>query len=148
MSNIYNYKRHFHIDSGTSTEKIFASSDTAQSDNEDEIDELMNDSDLELITCEEIELTRSPVNASVQTSKANVHVADEGTTHTKELETNTKRKKPGENAPITQKCNVSPHYQKKCILEVGVYYQCDESASALDANEKRINLDVLIELHI
>ena len=65
MSNIYNCKIHFHIDSGTSTEKIFASSDTAWSDNEDEIDELMNDSDLELITCEEIELTRSPVNASV-----------------------------------------------------------------------------------
>ena len=34
---------------------------------------------------------------------ANVNVVDQGTIHTKELETNKKRKKPEENTPITWK---------------------------------------------
>ena len=37
-----NRKRYFHIDSGTSTNQIFALLDTVQSVNEDEIDGLMN----------------------------------------------------------------------------------------------------------
>ena len=40
-----NGKRYFHIDSGTSTDKIFALLHTVQSENENEIDELMNYSD-------------------------------------------------------------------------------------------------------
>lgn len=39
--------------------QIFGISDTVQSDKEDEIDELMNDSDTEFITLEEIELTQT-----------------------------------------------------------------------------------------
>ena len=45
-----NRKRYFHIDSGTSTEQIFALLDTAQRDNKD--DELMNDSDKEFLAPE------------------------------------------------------------------------------------------------
>ena len=66
--------------------------DTAQSDNKDEIKELMNDSATKFIAPEEIELTGNPDNASVLTPDANVHVVHEGTTHTKELEINEKRK--------------------------------------------------------
>ena len=47
-----NQKRYFHIDSGTSTDQRLTLLDTAQSDNEDEIDELMNDSDTEFIASE------------------------------------------------------------------------------------------------
>ena len=95
-----NQKRNLHCDSGTSTGQIFALLDTVQSDKENEIHKLMNDSDTEFIAPEEIELTGNPKNASVLAPEANVHVVDKGTTHTKELETN-KTKKTEENTPLT-----------------------------------------------
>ena len=69
--------------------------DAVQSYNQDETDELMNDVDTELIAPEEIELTDNPDNASALTLEANVHVVDQETIHTKELETK-KEKKPEE----------------------------------------------------
>ena len=81
------YEQYFHIDSGTSTVQTFLLLDTVQSDNKDEIDELMSDFDMLFIAPEEIELTNNPDNASVLTSEANVHVVDKGTTHTKGIET-------------------------------------------------------------
>ena len=80
----------------------------------------MNDSDTEFIALEEIELTKNPGNTNVLTPEANIHVADEGITHTKELETNKKRWNPEENTPISWKCNVSPHSRENCLLEGGV----------------------------
>ena len=56
LKNNNNRKRNFHIDSGSSTDKIFASSEIVQSDNEDGIDKLTNHSDMEFIAPEEIEL--------------------------------------------------------------------------------------------
>ena len=67
--------------------------DTVQSNNENVIEKLMNDSDTEFIAPEEIELTGNPENASVLTPEANVHVVDKGTTHTKELKTHKTKKK-------------------------------------------------------
>ena len=55
-----------------------------ESNNEDETDELMNDSDTESIVPKEIELTANLDNASVLTPEANVYVH--------ELETNKKKK--------------------------------------------------------
>ena len=49
-------KIYFHIDCGTSMDPIFALLDAVQSDNEDEINELMNDFDTEFIDSEEIKL--------------------------------------------------------------------------------------------
>ena len=57
----------------------------------------MNDSDTEFIAPEEIEFTDNRDNASVLKPELNDHVFEEGTTHTKELETNKKRKNPEEN---------------------------------------------------
>ena len=59
-----------------------------QSDDEDETDQLMNDFHTEFIAPKEIELTDNPGNVSTLTLEANVHVVDQGTTHTKELEIN------------------------------------------------------------
>ena len=73
-------------------DQIFMLLDTVQSDNKNENDKLMNDSDTEFIAPEEIELTGNPENASVLAPEANVHVVDKGTTHTKELETNKTKK--------------------------------------------------------
>ena len=90
-------------------DQTFGLLNSEQSDNKDATDELMNDSDTGFIAPEEIELTGNPDNASVLTSGANVHVVDERTTRTKELETNKKRKKSGENIAIKWKRNVSPN---------------------------------------
>ena len=73
--------------------------DTVQSYNEDETDELMNDTDAEFTAPEEIELTDNPENVSVLTAEASVYVAGKETTHTKELETDKKRKKSEEDTP-------------------------------------------------
>ena len=51
-----NRKIYFHIDSGTSMDQIFALLDAVQSDNKDEINELMNDFDMEFIDSEVIKL--------------------------------------------------------------------------------------------
>ena len=105
MSN--NQKRYFHIDRGTSTDQILTLLDTVSCDNKDEIDKFISDSYTEFKAPEEMELTGNLDNARVLTPEANVHVADEGTTYTEELEINKKRKNPGENTLITRKCNVS-----------------------------------------
>ena len=63
------------------------------SDNEDEIDKLMNNFDAKFIVPEEIELTDNQGNVSTLTLEANFHVLDQETTHTKKLETNKERKK-------------------------------------------------------
>ena len=117
-----------------------------QSDNKNEIDELMNDSDKEFITPEKHKLTDNPNNVSVLKPEANVHVVDKGTTHTKEIETNKKRNKPEENTSITWKCNVFPHSQENCLFDSGVSCQFDKSASAFHVYEQVINLVVLIGL--
>ena len=78
-----NRKRHFDIDSDASTGQVFTLLDAVQSNNEDEIDELMNDFDTEFIAPKEIKLTDNQSNLSALTLKANVHIVDPGTTHTK-----------------------------------------------------------------
>ena len=52
----------------------------------------MNDSDTVFIAPEVVKLTDNLDNVTVLTPEVNVHVVDKGTTHTKELETNKKRK--------------------------------------------------------
>ena len=71
-----NQKRHFHIDSDASTDQVFTLLDAVESNNEDEIDELMNNFDTEFIAPEEIELTGNPSNVSALTLEVNVHVVD------------------------------------------------------------------------
>ena len=71
-----NQKRLFHIDSDTSTDQGFTLLDAVQSDNEDEIDKLMNDFDTKFRAPEEIELTDNPDNTSSFKLEVNVHVVD------------------------------------------------------------------------
>ena len=66
--------------------------DAVHGDNEDETEKLMNDFDTEFIAPEEIELTDNPSNVSALRLEVNIHVVDQGTTHTRELEANKKRK--------------------------------------------------------
>ena len=76
-------KRHFDIDSDASMDQVFTLLDAVQSDNEDEIDKLMNDFYTEFIAPEEIEFTDNPGNVIALTLEANAHVVDQGTSHTK-----------------------------------------------------------------
>ena len=94
-----NQKRPFHIDSDASTDQVFTLLDAVQSDNKDEINELMNDFDTECRAPEEIELTDKPGNVSASILEVNIHVVDHGTTHTKKLETNKTRKKSQSKVP-------------------------------------------------
>ena len=77
-----NWKIHFDIESDASTDQVFTLLDAVQSDNEDEIDKLMNDFDTQFIAPKEIELTNSHGNVSALKLEANVHAVDQGTTHT------------------------------------------------------------------
>ena len=130
-----NRKRHSHIDNEASTHRVFTLLDAVQSDNEDEIDELMNDFDREFIAREEIKLTGNPSNVSALTLEANAHVVDQVTTHTKELEIDKKRKKTEESTLLIWKRNVSPHSREYCLLDGRVASQFDESASTFDTYE-------------
>ena len=94
-----NQKRPFHIDSDASTDQVFTLLDAVQSDNKDEINELMNDFDTECRAPEEIELTDNPGNVSASILEVNIHVVDHGTTHTKKLESNKTRKKSQSKVP-------------------------------------------------
>ena len=58
--------------------------DAVHGDNEDETEKLMNDFDTEFIAPEEIELTDNPSNVSALRLEVNIHVVDQGTTHTLE----------------------------------------------------------------
>ena len=71
------------MDSDASTDQVFTLLNSVQSNNEDEIDELMNDFDTEFIAPEEIKLTDNQGNVSALTLGTNVHIVDQGTTHTK-----------------------------------------------------------------
>ena len=51
-----NQKRYFHNGSSISKDQIFELLDTVQSDNNDDIDILLNDSDTEFIASEEVQL--------------------------------------------------------------------------------------------
>lgn len=87
-----NQKKYFHINSSTSTDQIFALLDTVQSDNKNEFDKLMKDSDTDFIAPEKIKLTGNPYNLSVVTPEIIVYVVAERSTHTKEIDTNKKKK--------------------------------------------------------
>ena len=67
-------KRHFHIDEIASSEQIFALLDDAESADEDDIDNLMNDSNTEFITGEEITQAASTQDTFLTTPEANHHM--------------------------------------------------------------------------
>ena len=94
-----NQKTYFQISSDASTDQVFKLLDALQSDKKDEIDELVNDFDTKCIAPEEIELTDNPGNVSALRLEVNTHVADQGTIHTKEIESNKKRKKSQKKVP-------------------------------------------------
>ena len=78
-----NRQRHFDIDTDASTGQVFTLLDAVQSNNEDEIDELINDFDMEFIAPEEIKFNDNQDNVSALILEENVHIVNQGTTHSK-----------------------------------------------------------------
>ena len=67
-------KRYFHIDEKASSEQIYALLDDVESADEDEMDNLMNDSDTKFITEEEIIQAASTRGSPLTTPEANLRV--------------------------------------------------------------------------
>ena len=101
-------KRYFHIDENASSVQIYALLDDVESPDENDIDNLMNDSDTEFIAEEEITLAASTQDTSLTTPETNLHVVprDNQPEERKELWKWTKNKLPSKKSvPSCQKCN-------------------------------------------
>ena len=145
-----NPKRHFHIDSDASTDQALKLLDAVQSDNEDEINELMNDFDTKLIAPEEIELTDNPENVRLEFDiEANVHVVEKGTTHTRELEKNKRKKSQkkvlqshGNTRLSTKVIQLSIFMNKLLILMFWLRYLLNKSDLYLQQNGRKFLTNV------
>ena len=67
-------KRYFHIDENAGSEQIYSLLDDVESDDNNDIDNLMNDSDNEFIAEEEIAQAASTQDTSLTIPKANLHI--------------------------------------------------------------------------
>ena len=67
-------KKHFNIDENISSEQIHALLDNVDSDNEEEKDNLINDSETEFIADEEILPANNTLDTSLTTPEANIQV--------------------------------------------------------------------------
>ena len=67
-------KRYFHIGENASSKQIYALFDDVESADEDDIDNLINDSDTKFIVEEEITQAASTQDTSLTTPVANLHV--------------------------------------------------------------------------
>ena len=140
-----------------------------QSNNDEEIDKLMNDFDTEFITPEEIKLTLEVYTPStnriynflfgtiaycLQSTQCEcfdirskcLYCWPRDQTHKITRDKQKERKKPEENTPVTWKRKVSLYSQENCLLKGRVANQFGKSASAFNIFEQIIILDVLIEI--
>ena len=67
-------KKNFNFDENICSEQIYEFLDNVYGDNEEEIVNLINDSDKEFIADEEILPANNTLNTSLTTPKANIHV--------------------------------------------------------------------------
>ena len=67
-------KRYFDINKNISGKQIYALLDNVDSDNEEETENLINDSDTEFIADEEILPVNHTLDTSLTTPKANIHM--------------------------------------------------------------------------
>ena len=135
-------KNYIHIDSATSSDEIFAILDSIHIDGEDEIDELMNDSDTEFIVEEEISSNlngNDTENTNILTPDANVHVVKDGGTDDEE------NSRPKDDT-IKWGKSENPNVRQECSLEGEICHQLRENVSPVEIFEKVVSLDILVEL--
>ena len=107
-------KIYFHIDESASSEQIYASLDDVKSADEDDIDNLMNDSDTEFIAEEDITQAARTQGTSLTTPEVNLHVVPSDN-QSKKKEKNKKEElwKWTKNSKITkqEECHLLPEIQ-------------------------------------
>ena len=127
-------KRYFHIDENASSVQIYALLDDVESPDENDIDNLMNDSDTEFIAEEEITLAASTQDTSLTTPETNLHVVprDNQPEERKELWKWTK--------------NIKVTKQEECPLVPEMQSNLNETVSPIKIFSLVTGLEVLLEL--
>ena len=132
-------KKYFNLDESISNEQIYALLDNVDSDNEDEIDKLINDSDREFIADEETLPANSTLDTSLTTPEANIHVVrDNG-----ESKKPDKKKK---EEPWKWTKNAKANQQEPCALIPEILTELNEIVSPMEIFELVTGLEELIDL--
>ena len=132
-------KRYFHIDENASNEQIYALLDDAERADEDDIGNLMNDSDTEFIAEEEITQAASTKDTSLATQEANLHVVPSDN-QTKKKEKNKK----GELWKWTKSVKVAK--KKQCHFVPEIQPNLNETVSSIEIFPLITSLEELLEL--
>ena len=132
-------KRYFHIDENASNEQIYALLDDVERADEDNIDNLMNDSDTEFRADEEITQAASTQNTSLTTAEANLHVVPSDNLSKKK-----EKNKKEELWKWTKKVKVTK--QEECHLVPEVQPNLNETISPIGIFSLMTGLEELLEL--
>ena len=158
-------KKYVQICEGTSSDEIFALLDAVNSDEEDNIDELINDSDTEYIADEDLDIDLTPEKndeASASTlliPEANVHRISANDTDNILMDKADPKEATGNGEKTSSKAdpkqtvttikwkkNVKPTPRKDCALEGDILHQFPENVRPIEVYETVLKLDVLIDL--
>ena len=132
-------KRYFHIDENASSEQISALIDDVESADEDDIDNLMNDSDTEFIAEEKITQAASTQDTSLTTTEANLHVVPSDN-QSKKKEKNKKEKL----WKWTKKVKVTKQEERHLVSEIQP--NLNETVSLIEIFYLATSLEELLEL--
>jgi len=163
-------KKYVQICQGTSSDEIFALLDAVNSDDEDNLDELMNDSDTEYVADEDFDLVPEteidePSGSTILIPEANIHhnssidednpsvldntntavVIQDGQPSTENAKSKAKPKKITI-APIKWKQHVRSQERRNCELKGNIGHEFPDQARAIDVYEAVLSFDVLTEL--
>ena len=138
-----NGKKYVQINNHTSSNQIFALLDNVQSDEEEHIEELMNDSDKEFFANDKYKENIVPdsENADILTPEGSIHIVKD---NEKEQGKNSKSK--FEEVQFQWRRNIASNIREDWNLVGKVCHRLKESASPLEVYEKVVDLDLLIEL--
>ena len=131
-------KKYFNIDENISSEQIYALLDNIDNDNEEEIDNLINDSDSEFIADEEILPANNTLDTLLTTLEANIHVVKDNEESKKP---DKKKKEPWK---WTRKAKANK--QEPCALIPEIQAELKEIVSPIEIFELVTGLEELIDL--
>ena len=136
-SNNNNRKKYFHIDSGTSSDVIFAILDDVMSDEEEDIDNLMNDSDTEFIADENVDLsTNNCAEVSLLTPTANVHIVESDADSSTEPKNKNKKQKLAKPDAIKWSRKKTVNVRQACNLHAESLHEFPENYTPLEVFQK------------
>ena len=134
-------KKYFNIDENISSEQIYVLLDNIDSDNEEETDNLIKDSDTEVIADEEILLANNTLLTSLTTPEANIHVVRDN-----EESKKPDKKKREEPWKWTKKAKANK--QEPCALIPEIQAELSEIVSPMKVFELVTGFEELINLTV